>query len=348
MDSHPNNTPENAVPPGVTEKQISDAIQKSGYPLQIVIANELRNNGFGLTQEWSFLDRDTFELRTMDVHAQKHFYDLGDQRFIRPQLDLLIECKQSDLPYVFFKCEEGVWIADMPCFAGLKSETIKVTSDDDPSSWNYGLIQLFGMENDEFLTTPDCSPTFSKCVRKGSDVRLSGVESYNGLVLPLIKAQQHLFNVESPVDTAVYFDLHMIISVGVIDAPLIVVECESEPVPKLQPWIRVVRHEHQKDIETRHDQSRRWGIDIVHKSYFSTYIKEHVVPFSQRIAELALRHEHVLQSCSGFVSGMGADSWNNIEQRLKPPSSAPNFARTRAAAKTLFGRSKPQVDDTDQ
>ena len=91
----------NVIGAGLHESQVEEAVRRSGYPLQTVIARAL-STAFHVREEWSYIDADTAELRTLDLLAERPFYESDVHSRVRPTLDLLIECKQSDLPYVFF------------------------------------------------------------------------------------------------------------------------------------------------------------------------------------------------------------------------------------------------------
>ncbi len=174
------------------------------------------------------------------------------------------------------------------------------------------------LNSDEFQNIPPFCNTFSKCVRKGSDLELSGTDAYSGLVLPLIKSLQHFESAESPVDTAWYFDAHLTVGVGVVDAPMIAVLANNNKSDlNLVPWIRVVRHEYFENAD-KWERDRRWAIDIVHKDYLSIYIDNHLIPFAERFIKKVLHHQTELATSKAFASGMGADSWDKIEQRLQP------------------------------
>ena len=54
MESVENNPARNVLGPGLTDQLIKTAIEWSGYPLQLVIANEL--NEIFLQEEWAFPD----------------------------------------------------------------------------------------------------------------------------------------------------------------------------------------------------------------------------------------------------------------------------------------------------
>lgn len=152
---------------GITEPDLASAIQHSGYPLQTVIANSLRSS-FTVQDEWGYIDRDTKELRTVDIFAQRSLYDIhGEQPRVRPILNLLIECKQSDLPYVFLLSPNQPSLREFPVIAGLAQDEIKVTTDDSASTWNFSHIDLLGLETHQFFHEPNYCYTLSKCVRKG-------------------------------------------------------------------------------------------------------------------------------------------------------------------------------------
>lgn len=183
---------------------------------------------------------------------------------------------------------------------------------------------------------PQYCTTFSKCVRRGSDLQLSGAEAYNGLILPLIKAQQHFAYSEQPVETAVYFDLHLTVALSVIDAPMVSADFSGGKSDlKLLPWVRVVRHEYLSDQE-RWDRSKLWVVDVVHKDYLSRYVDDHLVPFAKRYATLALKHQEELATGKAFALGMGKNGWKNIEERLSPTRSAPFLSRPKAAGKAIM------------
>jgi hypothetical protein len=73
----------------------------SGYPLQAVVAEKLMDAGFKVVEEWGFIDKDTKEQRSLDILAFKKLRN--DKDTVIPSLTLLIECKRTIHPFVFFK-----------------------------------------------------------------------------------------------------------------------------------------------------------------------------------------------------------------------------------------------------
>lgn len=130
MKSAKNNPQSNKLLPGLTESTLLEAVEKSGYPLQTIVANFLRayfkkGEIFHLQEEWSYRDKDENELRTIDILAEKWLWNIEQgQPKVSPVLNLLIECKKSDLPYVFFLSPTKPWIPQFPLLAGLAKDEI--------------------------------------------------------------------------------------------------------------------------------------------------------------------------------------------------------------------------------
>jgi hypothetical protein len=190
---------------------------------------------------------------------------------------------------------------------------------------------------DPYQVTPPFCHTLSKCVRKGSDVELSGSEAYNSLILPLVKALHHFKQTQAPPKTARYWywDAHITIGLGVLDAPMVAVNVENgPPVFTAMPWVRVLRHEYQ-DKTAHSERDRIWMIDIVHKDYFASYLNDHLLPFAERFAQRVLRHPTELATGAAFVPGLGANAWNSIEQRMQPRSLVAGTARSLAIGRSI-------------
>ena len=108
-----NNPTTNVLGGGVTEEKLNIAVLKSGYPLQTRVAIALKDNFF-VQEEWSFIDNQTDEVRTIDLLAEKHLFDKQQKVRVRPILNLIIECKQSELPYIFFLANEVRTLPNFP------------------------------------------------------------------------------------------------------------------------------------------------------------------------------------------------------------------------------------------
>ena len=70
---------------------------------------------FAVTEEWGFVDRETGIYRTLDVFGYKNLVGKAKAGSrVEPGLVLLIECKRSELPYVFFKSPTQRRVNDFP------------------------------------------------------------------------------------------------------------------------------------------------------------------------------------------------------------------------------------------
>jgi len=319
MDATSDNPTTNNLGPGLTEQNVAAAVSKSGYPLQTNVSRILQPK-FTLQEEWSYFDKDSKEIRTVDILASQLLYDptTQEQPRVRPTLSLIIECKQSTLPYIFFLSPNTKWIPNFPLLAGLAKHEITLTTDDTPSIFTDPVLHVLGLDFHPFIAdrSEHCM-SFSKCVRKGSELELSGSEPFQALVLPLLKAMRHFREVESPVDTAFYFDCHAVVGVGVLDAPMIGVRVsETRNDLILLPWVRVVRHS-TDETESYFDSTRLFAIDIVHKDFFQEYLDNNALAFAQDFSRLVIKHQHILATGEGFVPGLGKSHFR-YEDRLQP------------------------------
>jgi hypothetical protein len=233
-------------------------------------------------------------------------------------LTLLIECKQSPLPYVFF-LSQGSVVPEVPLVVGLRSPEIVVTTDDDHSTWHPKVLHALGQDLGPFVVDPPTCATLSKCVRKGSEISLSGEESYNSVVLPLMSASSHYERVARPPDTAFYFELSLALAVAVLDAPMVGVSLtENGSSLSLVPWVRLVRHEPSREASMHGWFGRLGAIDFVHAEFVETYLRDHAEPLADEVGRAAQRHHEELATGRGFAVGLGADSWTDFEARLRP------------------------------
>lgn len=327
----PDNPEANALGPGVSEGDVEDAVAVSGYPLQVQVADQLRGEFF-VQEEWAFADTETDTIRTIDLLAGLEYWNGREpQPRVRPSLRVLVECKSSGLPYIFFPTSSAPYIPNFPLLAGLGSPDIVVTSDDDPSTWHYSVLDALGLRDDPFLHHPTFATTFSRAERAGAKLRLSGSEPYRALLLPLLKAAEHLARVEAPPPSAYYFDLHAIITVGVLDAPMLVARKDGSTTElELLPWVRVPRH-HSASPDRGHHHGI-FAVDVIHRAFLDRYISDHLLPFGERLSAKARKHEQVLATGRGFVPEMGRAKWSVIEDRLRPISTSRRLSRARTIA----------------
>jgi hypothetical protein len=302
-----NNPASNKLGSGVTEEKIEEAVSKSGFPLQTRIAANLVSKKFMVQEEWCYKDIDTNEDRTTDILASRYFTPEKKGSHIYPVLNLLIECKKHELPYIFFLSDKkDDWLPNFPLLSGFPAECINVTSDDDPSSWELSIVEAFGLQKNSFMEKPPVCTSFTKCVRKGTDLDLSG-EAFSSLVLPLAKAMEQLKLSSRPPDSVLYYHFHTIIAIGLLEAPMVGVNVSEQGHDFISlPWVRLIRHEPLEDTDPFF-APKVYVIELIHKDYFSDYLTSSLLPFFGELSNLAYKHEKELISGKAFASGMGRD-----------------------------------------
>lgn len=309
----------NILPSGIDDTQILEAVIKSGYPLQTIICEQL-SKLFYVWEEWSFIDRDLNQEKSIDLLAQLNLFEYEKpQKRIRPTLNLILNCKRSDFPYIFFLTENKVITPNFPLLAGVANKDITISSDDTTSRHISSILQTLGLDNHSFLTeTPIFANTFSQYSLIEEYTGLSDSKVYQDLIFPLLKAVSYFDECEKPPKTAHYFDCHLTVPIIVIDAPMVSVKFDnSSDKISMIPWVRIPRHQIQTENK-RYHLSNVSAVDVVHKDFFEKYINDYLMPFANDFAKLALKHDDVIADGKGFVSGMEHNWWENIETRIMP------------------------------
>lgn len=334
-----NNPLSNSLGAGVTTEMVEEAVRKSGYPLQTEVAKSLKPL-FSVCEEWSFRDEKSGELRALDIVASRPLYEFEAQPRVRPHLSLLIECKQSDLPYVFFLASDRTVLQEFPALAGLATNKVTAITDDDPSSYTCSTQCALGLNADPFLThSPRHCMSFTKAVRKGKYLELSGADCFNGIVLPLVKATRDYLKQNEPPKTAVYFDMHATLAVAVVDAPMMTVDVTSEGNQlSHEPWVRVIRHQ-TREATHKFERSQTYAIDVVHKDFLPIYLNDHILPFSERFAESAQKHPTEIITGKAFAPRLGRRGFSGFEE-MSPRKSTSAIQHlgilAKSAAKLVF------------
>jgi hypothetical protein len=283
MNQHSDNPRGNQLPAGVDEGQLVDAVKASGYPLQSLVAQELASR-FEVIEEWGYTDRTTKEHRTLDIYA---FCELGDGTGEgRPRLHLLVECKRSSLPFVFFPPGVPRMALDFPEVLGLGRFSLSLgnntTQDASPATF-------FCAAESPFVGAARLAVSFTKAQRKSKELDLSGEMPFNQVVMPLASAVEQMRQIFRGVNGTPI----LVLSLCVVDAAMIVASGTTEaPMLQLEPWVRVV---HQESVQDGNHWARRnYAIDFVHREFLTRYVADHAVPFATvlgaRMAKYQKRH----------------------------------------------------------
>lgn len=137
--------------------------------------------------------------------------------------------------------------------------------------------------------------------------------------MPIRSAVEHSRIGAQPRTTHRYFDANLLVGLAVLDAPMIsaTVNDQGESVLERVKWQRLWRHEPLPGAYLERKYGESSAIDIVHIDFLSEYMQDHLMPFAEEFAKRVLRHDEELATGIAFASGMEADSYTDLETRLR-------------------------------
>ncbi|MBA9004479.1 hypothetical protein [Thermomonospora cellulosilytica] len=295
-DNIPANIPQD-IPPhgkleeGITEDLLFDAIRKSGYPFQAEVSNKIASElnkmslSFNIQEEWVYVDGDSNSPRSLDIFAEIALPsgedDLNEKGSrptrIRPFINLLIECKQSSLPYVFFLRDSATTSkVRYPEMVGLPHKNLRIFGAPEEYSEGFSFCMpihdLLGSY--ELISCNIPAPfavSFAKAVRKGAKLELTGEETYRSITLPPMKAADYLKGQYSLNPKHKFFSLRFLVCIAVVRAPMIGTYLhEGRSILVSMPWVRTGRMGPAAPEDNFGANTLRY-FDIVH-DYLSTYL----------------------------------------------------------------------------
>jgi hypothetical protein len=299
----------NRLPEGVTEQMLLEAVERSGYPLQTTVAAKL-SQSFRVQQEWAYIDSESGVARAADVLADRELYKFTEHRLVRPHLVLIVECKRSDLPIVFFESPSAAVPPDFPRFAGLKESNIPIVFEKTmDGTYSTPIAELLSLGSTAFVRSQ--IPSSAACAgsaRKGKGLELTGADIFQSVTHTLSKAARHFVRNSLPPTTAVYFDLYAVLCIAVFDAPMFVVKSQqTAPTVKPAPWVRLIRHEHDEAGSHRVERDRSIIIDAVHVEFLPELMSDYLDPLGETLGKNVKVCEKVLARGSGVAVG----AWND-------------------------------------
>ncbi len=295
------------LPSGITAELLSSAVSASGYPLQTVVARELVS-GFDIIEEWGFVDRTTGEHRALDLFAHAGL-DSTSANLV-PSLNLLIECKRSELPYVFFEAAVPRSTRGFPPITGFKTRRFELHKRGDGYS-DCTPAELLDPGSLPFMQLPPIASTFCRAERKGKELQLSGSVPYTNVVMPLASALEFQFSRWANMREQEVYYPQISLCVCVIDAPLVVASgTPEEPELRDEPWVRLLREEAAQ--EGNYWTTRYYTVDVVRRQFLSEYVGDHALRFAQQLVDRMLEKESMMRAAKGVVDSPDW-SWPDIE-----------------------------------
>ena len=233
-----------------------------------------------------------------------------------PYVTLLIECKRSTHPHVFFKNVIDRDIPKFPKIAGITHKSVTLHEREGNRGCETSAAEVLGLVELPFIASgpPRCS-AFARGVSNGEKVKLSGTVPFNSLILPLVKAIDHTSSMYTSDANAQRLYPILILAIGVLDAPMLVVEDPSNASePAMTPWTRVLRQE--AYVEHRWINHRHYVIDAVHIDFFDDFVSNHLMPFIDEFSARAKTQEAILFQ-GGVVPNLNSWRWDEIQPANK-------------------------------
>jgi hypothetical protein len=316
MREHPENPSSNQLAAGVTEEDMMAAVEGSGYGLQSVAVDKIMATAVDVLEtsegtagdsqswriqcqeEWSYIDSDSQDSRNLDalISVDLTSSDSSNKpraesagETLRIHLDLLIECKQSELPFVFFMRRTRA--GDVPRIIGLPHELLSVKLEDHDFAIGMRTYDVLGLRGLPLTQRAETAISMSKTHRRGKSLELSGEEAFRGVALPLSKALRYYEGLTQPKEPKLYTHVRLVMPVAVVRAPMVGVSLEDgEPRLTAMPWVRLIRMDPGDDSPFS-QFCEPVAIDVVHVDFLETYARitfESGVIASQRLVEFAV------------------------------------------------------------
>jgi hypothetical protein len=309
LNEDPINSDSLVLPEGIDHKELVEAVRASGYPLQTVVARELNEN-FTVVEEWGYVDRTLREHRSLDVFAHRRCVATSPR--LQPSLALLVECKRSDLPYVFFSTAIPQITSGFPSIVGFPSRRFSLLQEAD-GSIEIPPPDFLRCSDFPFVRDAANAVTFCRVERKGKDLCLSGTVPYNKVVLPLASALEHYEESRAgaiPTQPRLYPTLTL--CVCVIDAPLVVAGGTPEsPELSTARWVRLVHEEALR--EDRWWRRKQYHVDVVRREFLGEFLEQHVLPFAEQVASRMTEREELVVAGKGKVQNRDSWTWNELQ-----------------------------------
>ncbi len=311
MNEAPSNPPTNRLKAGVTDHLVTDAVTRSGYPLQLRVATQLMPM-FSVVEEWAYIDRDAQRARSLDVWAYLSLATDLESPY-HPELTLLIECKRSDLPFVFFAAARPILSDEYPSLVGFRHTGFEIqvgqaVREVTPSTF-------LALKEFPFVSAgPPISRAFAKADRSGKDLNISGEVPFRAVLLPLASALHHWADMRKVEGDRQRYFPSLTLMLCVLDAPMVLVRGAPEaPDLVLQPWVRVVRQETSR--ERAWLSYRHYVVDFVHIDYLATFLSHHLLPFAWLVSSRIQEARPYLAAARWVVPDWERWTWADVRPK---------------------------------
>ncbi|MFI9805037.1 hypothetical protein ACIHEJ_11830 [Streptomyces sp. NPDC052301] len=271
--------------PSPTSDEVISALGRTGYLLEQRVASKARSAGFTVTTGKAFKDPDEGKSREVDVFAIKKVWE-APSRNILVSIQLVIECKRSDGPYVVLGRDPSVvdthrqpYSHTMPVSQVRWLEYVDERSarQHGMQTWKWlGLHELPGSPNRD--TKRGIQLVRMNLKNKEWNAENSSV--FESLTVPLMKAVEAFRPQRDKAPEPRYAHLCLCFPIVVTSGELFYVNGEAEePVAERVDWAPLER-----DIDME-SMTGLFNLDVVTYSALDRFLQERVLLFSEAVGE---------------------------------------------------------------
>jgi hypothetical protein len=271
--------------PSPTSDDVISALERTGYLLEQRVASKVRSAGFTVVTGKAFKDPEEGKSREVDVFAFKEVWD-DSSRNVRVSIQLVIECKRSDGPYVVLGRNPTV----LDTHRQPHSHTMPVNQVrwleyvDERSARQYGMQAWKWLGLHELPGSPNRDTQKGlQLVRMNLKNKAWSAENssvFESLTVPLMKAVEAFRPSRDNNPNPKYGHLCLCFPIVVTSGELFYVNGEAEdPTAERVDWVPLER-----DIKMD-AMTGLFNLDVVTFGALERYLQERVLLFSEAVGE---------------------------------------------------------------
>jgi hypothetical protein len=251
------------------EKDILDELKKTGYPTEVVSSSILQQQGWGVTHNPSYRDDLEGSNREYDIRAYKSWrYGSAEEDSKSLDVFLLIECKKSEKPWVFFTTNESHNGLRLGSFLHTTAKWLFTSREKSHTRISDELLR----QNHHYFQSPRLARTFYEPFKKHEKSDVTAQTIYSA-VMSAIKAT--LFHVQGEEDRrwpTIYYPV--IIFSGSLFEAIVSSQEEIELLPSkhIQLSFNYIVPADPSDNNIWTSQ-KTFIVDILHENYINEFLR---------------------------------------------------------------------------
>lgn len=275
-----------------TNDQILGALEGSGFLFEQEVATTLESYGFHVETSWPYLDPDTKKSREIDLRAIKNYLQ-DENNKLQVFVELLVECKDSRSPLVFFERRKNKreLEASSPKEYIFPKKTYRQILSENSYREVPAFVHLDLAPTHYYFQDSNKATQFTKIVRKGSNWVANHDGIYDSLFLPMAKVlETRIKSIPKTHRPGEWCTVWLYFPVVVIRDHLISLSGNSENhelIPKGR--ISFVRNLDSDSLQGS------YLVDFVTSEYLERYLDKDVGVFAKAVSDLALSSPSLLR-----------------------------------------------------